>query len=154
MSPVVASSFALGSSAQGSGPVNVGIGPLSEELKHGTRDCRELRLAAGEWSLVIIHPGPNILPQVIDFQVIGTPRAEGSDFYCPHDFHPKRNKIYYAFVKCNGDNTDFSVHDLHGFLKNVGGKQAEQLEALSEGWPGFHFYDRSDIGEALQRIYI
>ena len=150
MSHVMASSFALGSSAQSSEPVNIGVGPLSNQILYGTQDCRALRLAPCEWSLVIIHPDPSNCSTVIDFQVVekNTPEAEGIDF------RAHRNKAYYAFVKCNGDYTDLSVHDLHAFLEHIGGKQAEQLDALSKGWPGFHFYDRSDIHEVLQKIYI
>ena len=146
----MASSFALGSSAQNSDPVNIGVGPLSNELKNGSHDCRALRLAPREWSLIIIHPCPRNYTVIFDFQEIEKDRlkAEGYDVF------DHKNKFYYAFVKCQGDFTDLSVHDLHGFLKDVGGTQAEQLKALSGGWPGFHFYDRSDIHEALQKIYI
>lgn len=70
------------------------------------------------------------------------------------DFRHEKNKAYHAFVKCNGDYTDLSIHDFHDFLRDVGGQQAEQFEALAEGWPGFHFFDKSDIHEALQKIYI
>lgn len=148
MSHVIATSFALGSSTQGSDPVNVGVGPLSNELYDGTHDHHALRLTPGEWSLVVIHPGPGGFPPVEDFQVIDK-GLDLQDYAC----YSRRNKVYYAFVRCHGDYTDLSVHDLHGFLSGVGGKVADQLKVLSEGWPGFNFYDRGDITEALQKIY-
>ena len=112
-------------------------------------DYRNLRLEPREWSLVIIHPGPAMFPRVEDLQVVEKDHKWLEEVnYADH-----KNKVYYAFVRCHGDYTDLSVHDLHGFLTHVGGKQAEQLDALSKEWPGFHFYDRGDIGEALRMIY-
>ena len=150
LSHVLSTSFALGSSAQNSDPVNIGVGPLSNEVKNGRRDHRSLRLALGEWSLVIIHLGPSNYKVVVDFQVVGRNPQDPEGAKDPQH----TNKAYYAFVKCHGDFTDLSVHDLDGYLTEVGGTQAEQLKAMSGGWPGFHYYDRSDIYEALQKIYI